>query len=691
LKPEPNNSAGGPRPPGDLNPRTDTPLDFPDRDLGELTPEDYRALGFMSGLEVHQQVLTRGKLFCRCPAGRDGRRYDAEVLRHMRPTLSELGEYDGTALMEFKTNKEIVYRLERGSVCTYEIDDTPPFEIDDEAVRVALEVALLLNLNLVSELHVMRKQYLDGSIPTGFQRTAMLGLDGVIPFRAPEIGVSRELRIRQLSLEEDSCREVSDVGHRITFRTDRLGMPLIETVTEPDLLTPFEVQAAGRLIARVAQATGKARRGPGAARQDVNVSVAGGRRIELKGVDNHRFLPLLVHTEAYRQLNLLRIRHELHRRGVEPELLSVPDKGHPWELSPGVIDAGPVLRGCDFEPLRNAIERGETVCALRLPGFGGLLGHATQPGVTFAREIADRGRVIACLEDRPFLIHSDLTDYGLSPGQWRRLRRRLWAERGDTVVVLWGPARDAATAVREVYIRAREALVGVPAETRQAYPDGTNGFERILPGPDRMYPDTDTPPVPIPDRIVGEIRSSLPESPWGREERYRKLGLDSPTAARLAGAPWARLFDALDPAPGATARRLAHALGKRLPYHRRSRGLDSIPAPERVAPLVSAVASGRVRAEAMEPALDALREESERGPEEVLTRFSRGEKGASDLEEAIRVTAAAGTALAGRSPEVVMRWAMGRVMPRLLGRVDPAEVRARLMKALSPVLTGVTS
>ena len=218
--------AHGVRPPGDVNPRTEAVLDFPDKPFEEMTPGDYEALGYMSGLEVHQQLRTTSKLFCRCPAGRRVTRVDAEVLRHMRPTLSELGEYDGTALMEFKTKKEIVYLLERGTVCTYEMDDTPPFEMDGEAVRIAIELAELCNLNLVSELHVMRKQYLDGSIPTGFQRTAMVGLTGTIPFRVPELGVDRDLSIRQLSLEEDSCREVSDVGHRITFRTDRLGMPL---------------------------------------------------------------------------------------------------------------------------------------------------------------------------------------------------------------------------------------------------------------------------------------------------------------------------------------------------------------------------------------------------------------------------------------------------------------------------------
>ncbi len=553
-------------PPSDLNPRGEAALDFGDKCLADMTPADYAAIGFLSGLEVHQQLITRSKLFCRCPAGRNSTEIDAEVLRHMRPTLSELGEYDGTALMEFKTRKEIVYRLERGSVCTYETDDTPPFEIDDEAVRVAIEIAQLCNLNLISELHVMRKQYLDGSIPTGFQRTAMVGLTGAIPFKVPELGVDRELSIRQLSLEEDSCREVTDIGHRITFRTDRLGMPLTEMVTEPELVTPWELQAAGRLLAAIAQATRKVRRGPGAARQDVNVSVAGGRRVEIKGVDNHRHLPLLVHTEALRQLNLLRVKAELERRGVTMSALAIPDAGVPWEVSPRVVDAGAALaRRSDFQPIRDALERGEAIAAVRLAGFAGLLAHGTQPGVTLAREFADRVRVIACPEHRPFMIHSDITDYGLDPREWRELRNLLQAESDDAVVVVWATEQDAATAVREVLIRAQDALVGVPSETRQAFRDGTNGFERILPGADRMYPDTDTPPLPIADTVVAEVRDQLPETPWSREARYAESGLGFSEARRLARAEWADLFDALEPESGEVARRLAASLQKRLP------------------------------------------------------------------------------------------------------------------------------
>ncbi len=673
----------GVRPPGDVNPRREAAIDFPDRPYGELSKEDYEILGFMSGLEVHQQLRTRSKLFCRCPAGRYVSSCDAEVLRHMRPTLSELGEYDGTALMEFKTKKEIVYLLERGSVCTYEIDDTPPFEIDEEAVRTAIEIAMLLNLNLVSELHVMRKQYLDGSIPTGFQRTAMVGLTGSIPFRVPELGIDKELRIRQLSLEEDSCREVSDVGHRITFRTDRLGMPLTETVTEPELLTPLELLAGAALAARVAQATGKVRRGPGAARQDVNVSVAGGRRVEIKGVHHHRGLPLLVHTEGFRQLNLLRIKHELERRRVAADLLAIPDEGVPWDVSPIAADVTALLAACGHAPLREGLQRGDAVVAVRLPGFAGLLAHRTQPGITFARELADRVRVIACPRHAPFMVHSEQPDSPLRDHEWRAVRSELRASTDDSVVVAWMPAADAATAAREIVLRAREALTGIPAETRQAFADGTTGFERILPGPDRMYPDTDTPPLPIRDRVVAAARDRLPEAPWARERRYESLGLDARAARRLASSPWADAFDAVAPRGTTVARRFATALEKRVPFHRRDGSVNLHP--ERLAPLVRALEEGAIRLEATDRALDDLLRRPDTEPERLLARYRAQPDDDERFMRRVADVVAAAAALDGTEPERVMGWAMGRVMREFLGRRDPVEVRDRLLRALGAV------
>jgi glutamyl-tRNA(Gln) amidotransferase subunit E len=716
------------KPPPELNPRTEPALDVPDKSLQEMTPADYERIGFMSGLEVHQQLLTESKLFCRCPAGRRVDRADSEVLRHMRPTLSELGEYDRTALMEFKTQKEIVYLLERGTVCTYELDDTPPFHIDEAAVRIAVEISELCNLNLVSELHVMRKQYLDGSIPTGFQRTAMVGLTGAIPLRVPALGIDRELRIRQLSLEEDSCREVDDVGHRIIFRTDRLGMPLTEVVTEPDLMTPWELQAGAELLARVARSTRKVRRGAGAARQDVNVSVAGGRRVEIKGVPHHKGLPLLTHIEAFRQLNLLRVREALRERGVTHDRLPDPPGGQratrdpAWETSSLVIDAGPTLRYSDFRPMRNAIERGDAVVAVRLPGFAGLLTHRTQPGLDFSHELAERVRVIACPTDRPFLAHSDADRDTLNGHHWDALRAALGADEEDAVVVVWAPARDADTAAREIILRARETLDGVPAETRMANDDMTTGFERLLPGPDRMYPDTDTPPLPIEDALVAEVRDGMGETPWERVDRYRALGLDDETAYRLAGAPWADLFDAVEPAAGDVARRLADALRLRVPYWARrvraaleragdgggsapeeafanvaaTDGLsydgepspyDGVPPADRVAPLVRALEDGSLRPDALVPALDAVVADPARPVAEVLADYRPREDEDARIRE--RVQDVAGRASTeGPSPEggggqgARVRWAMGEVMRELRGRADPRAVRDRIVAAL---------
>ena len=118
----------------------------------------------------------------------------------------------------------------------------PPFLVNQQSLDVAIEQCLMLGCDIVDEVHIARKQYLDGSIPTGFQRTAIVGVEGKLPFG------DREISITQVSVEEDSCREVSDRGHLIVWRTDRLGMPLIETVTGPDLRSPDEVEEAILLV-----------------------------------------------------------------------------------------------------------------------------------------------------------------------------------------------------------------------------------------------------------------------------------------------------------------------------------------------------------------------------------------------------------------------------------------------------------
>jgi glutamyl-tRNA(Gln) amidotransferase subunit E len=497
------------------------------RSMEDTTPEQYAAIGMKSGLEIHQQLDTMKKLFCRCPVRPYTDEFHAEILRHMRPTLSELGEYDGTALMEFKTKKDIIYQIHQDTVCTYEMDDTPPFELNEEALDIALEVTMLLNCKLVSELHIARKQYLDGSIPTGFQRTTILGVDGWIPFDG-----DRRIRIRQLGLEEDACREVSDEGHLRVYRTDRLGIPLIESVTEPDMRTPQEVAAVAQRLRWLVRSTGRVRTGIGAARQDVNVSVEGGRRVEIKGVSRIPLIPLLVHTEAYRQVALLDIKRELESRKITPS-----------SFEPATHDVTDTLKTTSYYPIAKALKHGLRVRAVVLRGYRGILPVRIQPETTFAKEISDRVRVIACLDLLPNIAHSDMEGETLSSTEWTKIKKLCRTGENDAVVIVWGNERDVETGANEIVIRAREALDGVPNETRQAMPDGTNGFERILPGPDRMYPDTDLPPLAITEERIGRIQAILPELPWAREERYRNLGLRPDIARRMSIAPERDLFD----------------------------------------------------------------------------------------------------------------------------------------------------
>ncbi len=546
-------------------------------------PEFYERIGFRCGLEVHQQLLTERKLFCHCPARLYSEDHDAAVFRHMRPTLSELGEYDGTALMEFKTRKEVLYLLDSCSVCTYEMDDTPPFEPNPEAITIAVEIALLLGCRTVGEVHVSRKQYLDGSIPTGFQRTAIIGVEGSIPFGGRDIG------IYQLALEEDSCREVEDIGHRITFRTDRLSMPLVEVVTKPGILNPMEAELVGRQIGRLLRCTGHVRRGIGSVRQDVNVSIEGGTRIEIKGVPRLPLFPSLTHNEALRQAGLLAIRDWLHGQGITAENLEGPS-----------ADVTELLAQTTCPGILRALEEGHHVRAMALRGFQPALLEEIQPGIRFAQEFSGRIRVIACLDQSSnlFIRGDDLglglhrhhrvrragqdadcgveqsllpglepafaeqqpvmqdPEHGPTPAEWAVVAAELKAGPEDGILIFFGPERDVVTAEAEILIRAREALEGIPNETRQPFPSGTTDFERILPGPDRMYPDTDLPPIALREELVQGIAANLPELPWKRAGRYAAMGLGPVAVDQLVDGPFSDAFDqavaqtGLDPKSG---------------------------------------------------------------------------------------------------------------------------------------------
>jgi glutamyl-tRNA(Gln) amidotransferase subunit E len=639
-------------------------------------PLDYAAVGLVSGLEVHQQLLTDRKLFCHCPAGRYTRNHDGTVLRHMRPTLSELGVYDGTALMEFKTKKHIVYLLNRANTCTYEMDDTPPFPVNPAAIDVAIEQCLMLGCDIVDEVHIARKQYLDGSIPTGFQRTAIVGVNGRLPFRG------RELTITQVSVEEDSCREVSDRGHLIVWRTDRLGMPLIETVTGPDLRTPDEVEEAILLVGRVCRSTGHVRVGIGASRQDVNVSVRGGRRVEIKGVPQAGWAPRLVHGEAWRQVNLLRLRDELRARGLR----AADDVRIGTADVTALAATGPLaaLRAETWDAFvrerrrRPEFELGPgpfRVLAVRLAGLAGTLGWPTQPGLGFADELRGRVRVIAGLDQAPVLLHSEAWP-GDARGELERFRSAAGCTEADALVVVWGPERDVHTATEEIRLRYVDALDGVPHETRQPFRDGTTDFERILPGPDRMYPDTDSPPTPVTRERVERLRAALPERPWEREARYATAGVPRHVAHYLVRRGGATLVDRVVREAGADLRHAAFFFGERLKGLRRAGVAVDAVAGEAWVALFRAFGERPALREAWATIAGRLA-----GGQDVAAATAEFVEAGDWMLHLPAWLQEAREESYDDEPGRIARHATGRVLDRLRGRVAAARVHAALLAA----------
>ncbi len=650
---------------------------------------DYAEVGLIAGLEVHQQLLTERKMFCHCPAGRYTKEHDGVVLRHMRPTLSELGEYDGTALMEFKTKKNIIYLLHKSNVCTYEMDDTPPFLLNQQALDVAIEQCLMLGCDIVDEVHIARKQYLDGSIPTGFQRTAIVGVGGKLPLRG------RTLSVVQVSVEEDSCREVLDKGHLIVWRTDRLGMPLIETVTGPDLRTPEEVEEAILLVGRVCRSTGHVRVGMGASRQDVNVSVRGGRRVEIKGVPQAHWARRLVHGEAVRQVNLLRLREELHARGFKRrEDVQIEQADVSYLFASSQL---PVLRAEEWsrfvaeDKRRPGFELGGgpfCVRVVKLPGLAGTLSWPTQPDHNFGHELAGRVRVIAGLDQQPILLQSEKwPDYVDGQRELRKLKKRMHCGPKDALVVVWGPLEDTITAAEEIRLRYADATDGIPHETRQPFPDGSTDFERILPGPDRMYPDTDSPPVRMTRERVARLKAALPPPPWERERRYAEAGAQRETIHYLIRRGGATLVDRVVERGRADLRRACVLFGEQLKGLRRAGvAVDAIPA-ERWDELFALAREHAALVESWRELSAKLAADPARSLASVVEEL--GLALPVDLEAVIE-EALAGPAPAHLAPKLEPaaalaarhRYLMGRVMPRLRGRVAGRTVAAALRERL---------
>jgi Glu-tRNA(Gln) amidotransferase subunit E-like FAD-binding protein len=318
------------------------------------------------------------------------------------------------------------------------------------------------------------------------------------------------------------------------------------------------------------------------------------------------------------------------------------------------------------------------VRAARLPGLAGTLSWPTQPEHVFAHELSGRVRVIAGLDQVPNLLHSEAwPDARGTRSELKRLRGRLRCGPDDAIVVVWGPEEDTVTACEEIRLRYVDALHGVPNETRQPFADGSTDFERILPGPDRMYPDTDSPPTRVTRERVDRLRAALPERPWDRERRYTDAGVPASTAHYLIRRGGAVLVDRLAKETGAPVRDVAFLFGEKLKGLRRaSVPVDAVPA-ERWAELLRAFVATPVLKQAWELVVLAMAAEPARPVPELLAERGLGAEPPA-WRAGIPAAFAAAREKAYRKDDgdLVRRLAFAGLMPGLLGRVPASDVAA---------------
>ncbi|MBP1912331.1 Glu-tRNA(Gln) amidotransferase subunit GatE [Thermococcus stetteri] len=484
---------------------------------------NYEGLGLKVGLEIHRQLDTK-KLFSPVPSELSDE-VDFTFERRLRPTMSELGEIDPAALEEFKKGRKYIYEGNYRLTDLVYMDEEPPRGPDREALEVALQISYLLNAKPVDEVHFMRKIVIDGSNVSGFQRTAIVAVNGKVDTPWGSVGIPT------VCLEEDACRIVERRDKEVIYRIDRLGIPLVEISTTPDIHHPEQAKVVAKYIGDALRATRKVKRGLGTIRQDLNVSIRGGARIEIKGVQELDMIPLIIEREVERQLNLLRIRDELRKRGVKPE-----------DIREEFYDVTDVFQNTGSKIIARAIKSGGKVLAVKLPKFRGLIGKEIQPGRRLGTEMADRAKKYV-----KGIFHIDeLPNYGITELEVNAVIEKLGLGEDDAFVLVAAEEETAKNALREVIKRAREAIEGVPEETRRALPDGNTQYMRPLPGKARMYPETDIPSIFLPPEEKERIKANLPELPQERVERYvKEYRIDRSLAETLVNDERDELFEEL--------------------------------------------------------------------------------------------------------------------------------------------------
>jgi len=603
---------------------------------------NYKKLGFKCGIEIHQQLDGR-KLFCSCPAELRDDLPHYTIKRNLRAVAGEAGQVDIAAREETAKHKDFYYQGYINNGCLVELDEMPPEPMNKKALNITLQVCKMLNSRIVDGVQVMRKTVVDGSNTAGFQRTALIGTDGVLDLKSTKLGIPT------IILEEDACKNIKEEKDKATWGLDRLGIPLIEIGTTPDIKSPEEAREAAEKLGMLLRSTGKAKRGIGTIRQDVNVSIKKGNRVEIKGAQDLKSIPKLIKNEVIRQINLVKIKEELNKRRVKEQKAQIKDLEELFKESESKL-------------IKKAIHQKNKVLGTKIQGFKGLIGKEIQANKRLGTEFSEHAKTKAGTSG---IIHSDeLPAYGITQKTKDLVFQKLLCEKNDAFIIVADKKKRAETALNAVIHRANQAIKGVPKEVRKANKDNTTSYERQMPGEARMYPETDIPPVRITAEMINAIK--MPELIEAKIVKYEKMGLSSDLAKLVAKSPKNSLFEKFvskysSIKPAFTAE-VIMTMDKMI---KRQFGININPTEKDYSLIFEALSSGKI---AKESVMDILKEN--KPAEQIINKYIM--MGDEELEKEIQK-------IVSEKKEIGFNALIGEVMKKLRGKA-PGKKIAEIVK-----------
>jgi len=624
---------------------------------------DFEKIGLKVGLEIHQQLDTHKKLFCKCrPVESD--EYTEKFSRSLRTAKSELGELDPAALFEKAKSKKINYYANSQSSCLVEKDDEPPHELDHDAKKISLLISSMLESKIFSEIHVMRKTVIDGSNTSGFQRTMLVSQGGNLKVNGKNVGV------QAVCLEEDAAKLLKDEQNERNYSLDRLGIPLVEIALEPVSTKPSEVKEIALTLGRLLRATRMVKRGIGSIRQDVNISVMNSGVVEVKGVQQLDQLEKIIGYEAKRQHGLILIAEKLKKLSMT---ISNED----------VFDITEVFKDCESKIIQNALKSKAKIKAIRIRNFSGMFSFEPYSGIRLGKEIGQLVRFFGI----GGVFHSDeLPNYGINDSDVDRVKKHLELADGDGFLIIAGEGSKLDYAIDSIIKRIQDAANGVPAETRAVTQEGETVFLRPRPGASRMYPETDIPSISvIPEEVKLARDTADATKSWDESiaEIQQKYSLNSQLSEQIFDSVYMELFEKICENKKNSPNFVASILCSSITNLER-KGFDcTLLKPEHIIESFELLASGKIPKESLEIIFENIMSGKSENVAIAMQNTDVSSMNEDELNGILDEIIQNNTELVKKLGENAVTTLMGIAMKQVRGKVSGQTVNVLLRKKIS--------